>query len=43
MKNNIIRHIRKFIELNETEAVIISKYLETHHYKKKNNKANVLE
>ena len=35
MSNNIIRHIRKFIEIDESEAVIINKYIETHHYKKK--------
>ena len=35
MHNNIIRHIRKFIEINEIEAVTINKYLGTHQNKKR--------
>ena len=35
MHNNIIQHIRQFIDLNEIEAVTINKYLETHQFKKK--------
>lgn len=35
MHNNIIQHIRKFIDLNEIEAVAINKYIETHQFKKK--------
>jgi CRP/FNR family transcriptional regulator len=35
MHNNIIQHIRKFIDLNEIEAVAINKYIETHPFKKK--------
>ena len=35
MRNNIIQHIRKFIDLNEIEAVTINKYIEIHQYKKK--------
>jgi CRP/FNR family transcriptional regulator len=35
MHNNIIRHIKKFIGLNETEAAVVLKYVETNQFKKK--------
>ena len=35
MHNNIIRHLRKFIDLSENEVVVFNKYVETHQFKKK--------
>ncbi len=35
MHNNIIRHIRKFLEINEIEVETVNKYLERHQFKKK--------
>jgi CRP-like cAMP-binding protein len=35
MHNPIIQHIRKIIDLNESEAAAIHKYIETHQFKKK--------
>jgi CRP-like cAMP-binding protein len=35
MQISIIQHIRKFIEINEIEAITINKYIETHQFKKK--------
>jgi len=35
MNNNIIQHIRKFIDLNDSDEVAINKYIETHQFEKK--------
>jgi CRP/FNR family transcriptional regulator len=35
MQNNIIQHIRKFVDLNDSEAIVFNKYIETQHLKKK--------
>lgn len=35
MHSSIIQHIRKFIDLSESEAAIINKYVEIHQFKKK--------
>jgi CRP-like cAMP-binding protein len=35
MHNNIIKHIRKLVDLNENEVVAFNKYVETHQFKKK--------
>ena len=35
MHINIIQHIRKFVDLSETEVVVFNKYVETHQLKKK--------
>jgi CRP/FNR family transcriptional regulator len=35
MHKNIIQHIRKFIDLSESEVVVFSKYVERHQLKKK--------
>lgn len=35
MHINIIQNIRKFIDLNEIEVVVINRYIETHQFKKK--------
>jgi len=35
MHKNIIQHLRKFIDLSESEVVVFNKYVETHQFKKK--------
>lgn len=35
MHTNIIQHIRKFVDLSESEVVVFNKYVEKHQYKKK--------
>jgi len=35
MQNNIIQHIRKFVDLSESDVVVFNKYVETHQFKKK--------
>ena len=35
MHKNIIQHIRKFVDLSESEVVVFNKYVETHQLKKK--------
>ena len=35
MQNNIIQHIRKFVDLSESEVEVFDKYVETHQFKKK--------
>lgn len=35
MHKNLIQHIGKFVDISEDEAVILNKYTEIHHFKKK--------
>jgi CRP/FNR family transcriptional regulator, anaerobic regulatory protein len=35
MHKNIIQHIRKFVDLSESEIVVFNKYVETHQFLKK--------
>jgi CRP/FNR family transcriptional regulator len=35
MQKNIIQHIRKFVDLSESDVEVFNKYIETHHLKKK--------
>jgi CRP/FNR family transcriptional regulator, anaerobic regulatory protein len=35
MQKNIVQHIRKLVDLNETDVEVFSRYLETSQYKKK--------
>jgi len=35
MQKNIIQHIRKFVDLSESDVVVFNKYVEIHQFKKK--------
>ena len=37
MHNNIVKHIRRLISINDIENESVNKYLERHQFKKKEN------